>query len=164
MKTVIVGLAILACVFAQCTIEGTPIFGTFSGSGVYQVIRTQCLVNGNAAYTNALPVGNHLRTFIDNVEADIFESTGTITPMTVGARTFMFLLIDASASQVGYIQTAVNILVSGIRNGLNSNTAAYQNNVTMAAAFFDGRTDIQMIADWNNDWSSVLNAVSNQFT
>ena len=75
---------------------------------------------------------------------------------------FIFILIDASGSQVPYLKSVTQSIVDGVRNGINQNATIYQ-NVTLAAAYFDGTEKITMLKDWDTNVSNVLDAITTKF-
>jgi len=166
MRSLFVLAALFAVVFGQCYLSDTPtktpISGTFSSSGVYTVARTSCLQQGTVVPTNT----NSSTAFAfstDGRSNDLFETTNQANALDLGNRLFVFLLIDASASQVNFLPSVVNSLTTGLTNGISGNSLSYQ-NVTMAAAYFDGSEKITYIRDWSTDVTSVLKSVNDKFT
>jgi len=159
--------AILALVAAQqsCSIDLTPIQGTFSTSGVYSVVRTSCTTGGrNPVYT---PTSQFNTTYTltatqDGISGDLYESSTAFNQLNIGARMFIFILIDASGSQVPYLKSVTSSIVNGVRNGINQNATIYQ-NVTLAAAYFDGTEKITMLKDWDTNVNNVLDAITTKF-
>jgi len=166
MRSLLALSALFAVVFGQCSLDTTPtttpISGTFSSSGVWTVVRTSC--NNGVKY---VPTNTNSSTSFafatDNVPNDVFETTSQANALNMGNSLFVFLLIDASGSQVNFLPSVVNSLTTGLQNGISGNSLSYQ-NVTMAAAYFDGTEKITYIKGWSTDVTAVLKAVNDKFT
>jgi len=173
MKSIVVFVAtVLALVGAAqvCGIARTPIQGTFSTSGVYAVVRTSCGPNqfnlsptGNLNGSYSLTIASTDPDGSNAIDADLLEGSKSFAQLTIGARMFIFVLIDASGSQVPYLQSVANTVANGIKNGINNNGNTYK-NVTIAAAYFDGTEKITMLKDWDTNVQEVLDAITKKFS
>jgi len=167
MRSLFALAALFAVVFGQCIINNTPtkspISGTFSSSGVYSVVRTSCFDGSTSYVPNNRNDSILFNVATDGVSNDLFETTSQANALDLGNRLFVFLLIDASGSQVNFLPSVVNSLTTGLQNGISGNSLSFQ-NVTMAAAYFDGTEKITYIKDWSTDVTAVLKAVNDKFT
>jgi len=156
MKAILLAFFLLASVSAQCTLQDVPYNGVFSSSGVYKVFRTLC--NGIPTQTG-FPI-NYLSVGVDSVTADNTETVTSYQALQLAAQLNVFILVDGSGSQVASLPNTVTQLKTLVNSGFSNNN--YQ-NVSVAAAYFDGENGYKLLSDWT-DANSALQTIYNKFS